>query len=194
MTENKNKIPAKAKIHYVDNKAFLEAIRVYRKEMLRCVKDKRPKPKIPNYIGECFYKICTHLSLKFNFVNYTYRDEMVGDALENCVACLDNFDPEKSSNPFGYFSLVSHRAFVRRIQREKKHLYVKYKVTEKYVIEGGEEGTEEGSERGAEDSLDNPYMQKLAVSFEESVDKAKKKRAQKKKVKEEPVKNRVLVK
>jgi len=79
------------------------------------------KPLVPNYIGECFVKIANHLAYKSNFINYTYRDEMILDAIENCITYIDNFDPTKSSNPFAYFTQISYYAFVRRIIREKKH-------------------------------------------------------------------------
>jgi len=75
-------------------------------------------------------KIAENLSHKPNFLSYTFRDEMVADAIENCVMYVDNFDPGKSSNPFAYFTQITYYAFLRRIQKEKKQLYVKYKATE----------------------------------------------------------------
>ena len=75
-------------------------------------------------------KIATRLSHKPNFMNYTFRDEMICDGIENCLQYIDNFDPDKSQNPFAYFTQIIYYAFIRRIQKEKKHLYVKYKATE----------------------------------------------------------------
>jgi hypothetical protein len=79
-------------------------------------------------------KIAEGLSHKPNFINYSYRDEMISDGIENCLMYFENFDETKSSNPFAYFTQVIYFAFLRRIQKEKKQLYVKYKATEMYGI------------------------------------------------------------
>ena len=86
----------KAKVHYVDNKKFLAAI-VERKERIREAEEiGEQKPRITNYLGECILKIANHLSYRPNFINYTYRDEMISDGIENSLQYIDNFDPEKS--------------------------------------------------------------------------------------------------
>ena len=85
-------------------------------------------PSIPDYIGECFMKIAERLSLRPNFINYAFREEMIADGIENCVQYAHNFNPERSTNPFSYFTQIIYYAFVRRIQKEKKHLYIKYKT------------------------------------------------------------------
>ena len=90
-----------------------------------------PKPQITNYLGECFLKIATHLSFKPNFVNYIFKDDMISDGIENCVQYIHNFDPQKSQNPFAYFTQIIHYAFLRRIQKEKKQLEIKNKILEK---------------------------------------------------------------
>jgi hypothetical protein len=117
--------------NYVNNKEFLEAISVYRKKVLDAKEQGLPKPRVPNYIGDCFLKIATHLSYKPNFVNYMFRDEMISDGIENCLQYIHNFDPEKSSNPFAYFTQVIYFAFLRRIQKEKKQLEIKTKMLER---------------------------------------------------------------
>ena len=91
-------------------------------------------PQIPNYIGECFLKIGEHLSRKPNFISYSFRDEMIADGIENCLMYFRNFDPAKSKNPFAYFTQIIYYAFLRRIMKEKKQLYVKYKATEQFGI------------------------------------------------------------
>src|SRR3974390_1501786 len=88
---------------------------------------RQPLPAIPNYVGECFMLICNKLSTKGNFINYSYRDEMISDAIENCVAAIDSFDPDKSKNPFAYFTQIAWYAFIRRITKEKKQTYIKHK-------------------------------------------------------------------
>ena len=150
--------------HYVNNKELLEALVVYRtkveksyekkfgKNLKEQPKEERAKywegkPKITNYLGECFLKIATHLSYKPNFVNYMFREDMISDGIENCVQYIHNFDPAKSSNPFAYFTQIIHYAFLRRIQKEKKQLEIKTKIIEKtgydqvMVVEDGANGT-----------------------------------------------------
>ena len=131
--------------HYVNNKELLEALIVYRskvEESFFSINGREPtkadrsqhwpgKPQITNYLGECFLKIATHLSYKPNFVNYMFRDDMISDGIENCVQYIHNFDPEKSKNPFAYFTQIIHYAFLRRIQKEKKQLEIKTKIIEK---------------------------------------------------------------
>ena len=120
--------------HYINNADFLQALIDYQAAMKKSKKDKSDPPPIPNYIGECFMKIAEGLSHKPNFINYTYRDEMISDGIENCLQYFNNFDPNKSKNPFAYFTQVIYFAFLRRIQKEKKQLYVKYKATEQAGI------------------------------------------------------------
>ena len=131
--------------HYVNNKELLEALIVYRSKVEKSffeINGREPtkedrgkrwegKPPIPNYLGDCFLKIATHLSYKPNFVNYMFRDDMISDGIENCVQYIHNFDPEKSKNPFAYFTQIIHYAFLRRIQKEKKQLEIKTKIIEK---------------------------------------------------------------
>lgn len=121
----------KKPIHYVNNKEFLEAI-IQRKELIKEAEEAgAPTPQISNYLGECILKIANHLSYRPNFINYTYREEMISDGIENCLQYIDNFDPEKSSNPFAYFTQIIYFAFLRRIQREKKQLDIKTRILEK---------------------------------------------------------------
>lgn len=114
--------------HYVNNKEFLVAL-VEFKQQCKVAKEKGEKrPPISNYIGECFLKIATHLSYKPNFVNYMFREDMICDGIENCVQYIENFNPEKSSNPFAYFTQIIYYAFLRRIQKEKRQLEIKNKI------------------------------------------------------------------
>ena len=117
--------------HYVNNKEFLAAIIVHRDNVALAKARGEPKPRISNYLGECFLKIATHLSFKPNFVNYMFKEDMISDGIENCVQYIHNFDPEKSQNPFAYFTQFIHYAFLRRIQKEKKQLEIKNKILER---------------------------------------------------------------
>ena len=119
---------AKNKPHYVDNKKFLQAMIEYRDKCKKAEEKNRKKPDVTNYIGECFLKIANHLSYRPNFINYTYRDDMISDGIENCLQNMNNFDPEKSDNPFAYFTQIIYYAFIRRIQKEKKQMQVKAKI------------------------------------------------------------------
>jgi hypothetical protein len=136
-----------AKNHYINNKDFLKEMTAYRTAIRKAKRLGQPKPQIPRYVAECFMKIAENLSHKPNFLSYTFRDEMVADAIENCVMYVDNFDPSKSSNPFAYFTQIVYYAFLRRIQKEKKQLYVKYKATEtagildEFELNENEDGT-----------------------------------------------------
>jgi hypothetical protein len=138
-------MPKKKTEHYVNNKELLEALIVYRSKVEADFfkkNDRNPtredrskqwegKPQIPNYLGECFLKIATHLSYKPNFVNYMFREDMISDGIENCVQYIHNFNPERSQNPFAYFTQIIHYAFLRRIQKEKKQLEIKTKIIER---------------------------------------------------------------
>ena len=117
--------------HYVNNKEFLAALIKYREDKEIALIQGKPKPPIPRYIGECFLKIANHLSFKPNFVNYMFKEDMISDGIENCVQYIHNFNPEKSQNPFAYFTQIIHYAFLRRIQREKRQLEIKNKILER---------------------------------------------------------------
>ena len=134
--ETQTKSPEKLSIsnpkstHYVDNKKFLSELIKHKEKVTKAKDSQIDKPMVSNYLGECFLKIATHLSYKANFINYTYRDDMISDGIENCLVAVEKFDPEKSSNPFAYYTQIIYFAFVRRIQKEKKQQATKYKMLE----------------------------------------------------------------
>ena len=119
---------AKEKPHYVDNKKFLEAMTEFRLKVKTAEEKGKKRPMVTNYIGECFLKIANHLSYRPNFINYTFRDDMISDGIENCLQYMDNFNPDKSKNPFAYFTQIIYYAFIRRIQKEKKQIQIKSKL------------------------------------------------------------------
>ena len=114
--------------HYVDNKQFLQAMIEYKKSCVLAESKNELKPPVSNYIGECFLKIANHLSYRPNFINYTYKEEMISDGIENCLQYVSNFNPDKSNNPFAYFTQIIYYAFIRRIQKEKKQQTIKRKL------------------------------------------------------------------
>ena len=125
----------KKKPHYINNKQFLQAMVEYKEAVNQAESVGEPKPRVPNYIGECFLKIANHLSYRPNFINYTYKEEMISDGIENCLQYINNFDPEKSSNPFAYFTQIIYFAFIRRITKEKKQSKIKDKLLKRSNIE-----------------------------------------------------------
>lgn len=124
--------------HYVDNAKMLEAIKAYKQDLDHRRKNGLDDPRIPEYIGECILKIANRLSHKANFINYSYRDDMILDGIENCMQCINSFDPSKSSNPFAYFTQVIYFAFLRRIAKEKKQSYIKSKLVQDMAFESFE--------------------------------------------------------
>jgi len=123
-------MPKKKSEHYVDNKKFLQAMIEFKDRCNTARKKGRKDPRVTNYIGECFLKIANHLSFRPNFINYTFRDDMISDGIENCLQYLSNFNPRKSKNPFAYFTQIIYYAFIRRIQKEKKQVNIKAKLIE----------------------------------------------------------------
>ena len=121
---------------YIDNEKFLDEMSKWKKEVNEAETSGEKKPPVTEYIGECFWKIAEHLSHKSNFINYPFRDDMIGDAIENCIMYAHNFNPEKSKNPFSYFTQITYYAFIRRIEKEKKQNYVKYKLLEEMDKDG----------------------------------------------------------
>jgi hypothetical protein len=155
--------------HYVNNKSLLEEMVKYKTAYEEAKKDKRPLPQIPNYVGKCFLLICNNLATKPNFIGYSYKDEMIADAIENCVIGAHNFDPAKSSNPFAYFTQIAWYAFIRRIQKEKKQTYIKHKNFEYTNLL--DEMIEETAMTGTK--THNEYSSELIKNFEEKLSRVK---------------------
>lgn len=136
---------AKEKNNYINNKTFCESLIKYRAALKDAQKNKRQPPQVSPYIGECIVLICRNLSKRPNFSAYSaqYLQEMISDAILDCIAAVDNFDPAKSNNPFAYFTQIAWYAYIRRIQREKKQTYIKHKNFENMFLMNeiwGEEG------------------------------------------------------
>ncbi|QBP06178.1 RNA polymerase sigma factor for late transcription [Synechococcus phage S-B68] len=116
------------KNNFIDNKEFYAAIVDHRQKCDLAEQRGEDLPILPRYIGKCFLDIAEHLSMRPNFSNYMYRQDMVMDAVENCVLYWRRFDPEKSKNPFSYFTQVCWYAFIRRIGKEKKQIEICDKI------------------------------------------------------------------
>jgi len=168
--------------HYVDNKKLYQAIIEYKQSVLEAKKQDKQKPPIPNYVGECILMIANRLSMKPNFANYSYREEMISDGVENCICYFDNFDPAKTSNPFAYFTQIIYYAFLRRILKEKKQLYIKHKTMENSLIlhtlaDQGELSDVDITPTTVD--LDNENMYDFIKTFEENLLLKKKKKSKK---------------
>jgi len=122
--------------HYIDNDKFCEAMNEWKGKIHEAENCGDPRPPVSDYIAECFLKIAEHLSHRPNFINYPYREDMIGDGVENCLLYAHNFDSDKSSNPFSYFTQIIYYAFLRRIEKEKKQSYVKFKALQMNDIDG----------------------------------------------------------
>jgi hypothetical protein len=174
--KNKNKSNESKKKnnnHYINNEDFLQRMVEWKK----CVKEAKesgdPIPPVTTYIAQCFLEIAQNLAKKPNFVNYQFKEDMIGDAIENCLLYCDNFDPNKSENPFSYFTQITYFAFLRRIQKEKKQSYIKYKYLKSM--------DEDGDLR--------EYLKQIGISEDEAeiydnitLDSKKKKKKKKKKI------------
>jgi hypothetical protein len=173
--------------HYVDNKKFFQAIVDYKHAVEEARKGHRAKPPIPNYIGECFLLIATHLSYKPNFAQYSYREDMIGDGIENCICYFDNFDPAKSDKPFAYFTQIIYYAFLRRLQKERKQSYIKHKTAIKMMVDEELFSTDDEGEFTEKITLDTPdnvneFIEKFEQNLKEKREKTKKKKEEKNKV------------
>lgn len=157
--------------HYVNNADFLAAIKEYKQKVLEAEESGAEKPQVSNYIGECILKIANHLSYKPNFINYSYKDDMILDGIENCIQYIDNFDPAKSSNPFAYFTQIIFYAFLRRIAKEKKQSYIKNKLIKDMPFEAFE--LQEQDESGNYHNSYIDYMQSTALDSGEEYYAAK---------------------
>lgn len=172
-------------IHYVDNAAFYQACLEYRNVCKAAELDGKPKPRIPDYIGSCLLKIANKLSYSRNFIGYPYREEMIGDGIENCILYFHNFNPDKYKNPFAYFTQIIYYAFLRRIHREKKQMYVRHKV----MLNQATEGLSDSNEYESSDEFglsidskmtDNDYMNDFVNTFEQKALERREARREKK--------------
>ena len=169
--------------HYVDNKRLYAVLVEYKKDRLAAEKKNKPAPPIPEYVGECLLQIANRLSYKPNFANYMFREEMVGDGIENCINYLNNFNPDKCTKPFAYFTQIIYYAFLRRIDREKRQLFVKHKTLENSMLmdELATQGEHAEGQGDVYVNLESEYMKTFVESFEAKVEERKQKRIAKRK-------------
>ena len=172
-----------SKAHYVDNAKFLEAMIEYKKEYNEAKKNDKELPMISEYLGSVFLKIAQRLSFRPNFINYAFKNDMISDGIENCLHYIHNFNPEKSNNPFAYFTQIIYYAFIRRIQKEKKQLYIKYKSMQNYETNPNYMDMDISGETNEHENINDYKNSDFKVIVDEFVDtfeKSKKKKVTKK--------------
>jgi hypothetical protein len=163
----------RASIHYVNNKEFSQAVVDYVRVLNEAQSKEETLPVVPNYIASCFLKIAEGLSHKSNFIRYTYREEMVMDAVENCLRAIENYNVEAATrtgnpNAFAYFTQISWYAFLRRIAKEKKQQDVKLKYL-------SQSGLEEYIATNQDDSQSVQVVRAFVDQLKDRIDKVKEK-------------------
>lgn len=155
----------KKKNNYISNKELYLHMKMHREALLK-TRNGELKPRISNYVGQAIFLICNNLAKKPNFIGYTYKGDMISDAIVDCVAAVDNFDPEKTNNPFAYFTQIAWNAYIRRIHKEKKQTYIKHKNFQNTF-----------NDYEGEDVIQlktNDHINQFIKDFEENLTKAKK--------------------
>lgn len=167
---------AKRTNDYVNNADLYLEMKQYIKEVREAEATGDQLPKIPEKIGMAIFQIATRLSYKHNFINYAFRDDLISDGLESAVQAAPKFDPDRTENPFAFFTQTIYWAFLRRIQKEKKQLYIKHKVVENAVIHGATSEASEHSSEGGADYIDlnTDYMTDFVEKYENSMENKKK--------------------
>lgn len=156
--------------NYINNKTLYSAMIHYKAELKEAERLEKTKPIVPNYIGQSIMLICNNLAKKPNFSGYTYKEEMISDGVIDCISAVDNFNPDKTNNPFAYFTQIAWNAFLRRIQKEKKQTYIKHKNYESsFLLMDIFDEANKAMQLKA-----NEYSSEVVRSFEEKLTKTKK--------------------
>ena len=187
-TVTKAKKTKKVSEYYIDNKLFGECVSEHVRGVKEDIKNEVETRPITNYIGECFLKLADGLSRSGNFINYTYREDMVMDAVENCIKYINNYDIDKPTrtgkpNAFSYFTQISYYAFLRRIAKEKKQTDIKQKIIKTSPIDVfadfGGDSAQIGESVIQRMRTTNPFFKDEMGPTPEEVELPKKKRGRK---------------
>lgn len=170
---------AKDKTFYVSNVELYKTFVDWNKELKKAKKKNEPEPDIPFHIVDSIMRICNKLAYRPNFYNYSYRDDMVGDALENCIRVAKNFDPAKSTNPFSFITTIAWHAFIRRIEAEKKQTYIKGKIIAEMPIEDLIEMEDHDEESMAMQNQYVEYLRENNFIMTQTMEAKKKKKVKK---------------
>lgn len=161
------------KRNYVNNPDFLEALIEHKRLCEESRKEGKELPVVSRYIGECIQSIAYRLATRPNFSGYSFKEDMIMDGIENSLLYIENFDPEKSSNPFAYFTQIIWFAFLRRIAKEKKHLYTKLKSSQSMLALG--ETHVGGGDVKLHMNLEADYINDFIQDYEDKMNKGKSK-------------------
>lgn len=180
INKNSDKPKADKTRHYVDGVAFYEALKERRDQIRQAEAAGLPKPRVSEFIGLCIMNISQNLSRKYQFANYPFRDEMVADAIVHCLRYIDSFDPDKSTNPFSYYTQTAYYQFLDRIRQERTHTYVKCKATLNSVVMSELSEMDSHASEMVEHihdnmEFDNDFMEKYVDDFEAKLAKSKSK-------------------
>lgn len=159
---------ARKNTQYINNKTLYSAMIQHKNSVESAEKEGLPKPQVARYIGESILLICNNLAKKPNFSGYTYKQDMISDGIMDCIAAVDNFNPDKTNNPFAYFTQIAWNAFLRRIQKEKKQTYIKHKNYENNIL------FEENWEHSTPQLKTNEYSDEVVRNYEKKLTKPKK--------------------
>lgn len=159
--------------NYVNNADLLAALIAYQKDCREAEDAGDDRPRVPDYIGTCIYQIATRLATKPNFSGYSYKEDMISDGIENCLLYINNFNPEKSQNPFAYFTQIIWYAFLRRIQKEKKQMYIRFKSSQAMIAAGE---TYSGEDLNLQLNTNADYMNDFIQDFEDKLQRDKEKK------------------
>ena len=165
------------KRNYVNNPDLLESLDKYLKECNEAENLGNEIPKVPDYIGHAISQIAHRLATKPNFSGYSFKEDMIMDGIENCLVYIRNFNPEKTNNPFAYFTQIIWNAFLRRIQKEKKQLYIQLKNSQQLL-------STSSTYDGGEDvhlhlNVDADYIDHFIQDYEDKLLREKKKKEDK---------------
>lgn len=169
--------------HYVDNKELYRHLKMYEDARKEAEANGTEKPRLDDYIGESIMKIATHLAFRPNFSGYSYRNEMISDAIENCVRYIDSFDCSKSTNPFSYITQICWTSFIRRITLEKSQSLVRGKLMMQMTLDDSAQFYDEDDQKLVEDVQTNVHTF-VTLAYEEE-EKRKAKMEEKKKIQEQ---------
>jgi hypothetical protein len=166
----------------VDNKKFHEEIVNYRERVEKAKEEGKEVPRLPEYLGECIWKMANKLSTMPRFMIYSFREEMISDGIENCIMYFHDYDPQRGVNPFAYFTQVIYYAFIRRISKEERNRYIVYKNFQETIINHGHSGlmTDSDDNNLIQNSLyDNIsyFMARFVAKEQEKKDKRREKKA-----------------
>jgi DNA-directed RNA polymerase specialized sigma subunit len=155
--------------NYINNKTLYTSMVEYKTKLIEAKREEKQKPQVSNYIGQSILLICNNLAKKPNFSGYTYKQDMISDGIIDCIAAVDNFDPDRTNNPFAYFTQIAWNAFIRRIQKEKKQTYIKHKNFENSFLMNELWNDSENIHLKA-----NEYSSDVVRSYENKLTKTKK--------------------